>query len=169
MFRTALIAVAFVMLLVACGEAAEESAVVDESDAVEEIEQVEEVEQVEQVEEVVEEASPVVLPEPWPADFVLPANMIIAEETTDENGNAVIIANYPDGVERLNIWDLSDYFSEGPLLENWSILEIDGFNYHCSDMEFYCGLTSDQGNILCDGFWGTGNLLSVKLTWERPL
>ena len=36
-------------------------------------------------------------------------------------------------------------------------------------MEFYCGLTSDQGNILCDGFWGTGNLLSVKLTWERPL
>ncbi len=154
------------VLLSGCG-ASEEPADTTETSEVAEVTETEVVE--EEVVEVVEEAPAVVLlPEPWPQDFVLPANLVVVEQSEDENGNSVIVANFPDGVERPSISEFYHYLSDGVELENWSILEVEGFNSYASDMDFHVPLTSEAGIITCDGFWGAGNLLSVTLVWERP-
>lgn len=155
------------LLLTACGAAEEAPAVDVVDETVETAEEPVEIEEVPEVEEIVE-AEPVLFPEPWPQDLPLPANLVVVEETEDENGNSVIVMNFPDGVERPTISEFYHYLSDGEVLQNWTVMEVEGFNSHATDMNFYVPLESaEAGNIICEGFWGAGNLLSVTFTWER--
>lgn len=152
------------VLLTGCGAPEETAEVANEPVEVEEVTEVAEVVEVEEIEEV----APFTFPEPWPQDLPLPSNLVVVEETEDENGNSVIVVNFPDGVERPSFSEFYHYLSDGEALQNWTVMEVEGFNCHASDMSFYVPLESaDAGNIICEGFWGAGNLLSVKFTWER--
>ncbi len=139
-------------------ETVEETATTVESDSTETIPLEEEV-------EVEPAITSIALPEPWPVDFPVPDCFEVISNELNEDGNQVLIAAVPEGTDRPGVWDLGYFFRDN--MENWSIASEDNMDCVLTSMSFNVPLTQGTDHILVHGWFDTGNIMTIELTWTK--
>ena len=142
-------------------ETVEETEIAVEPDSTETIP----VEEVVEVEEEVPAITTIALPEPWPVDFPIPDCFEVISNELNEDGNQVLIAAVPEGTDRPGVWDLGYFFRDN--MENWSIASEDNMDCVLTSLSFNVPLTQGTDHILVHGWFDTGNIMTVELTWTK--
>ena len=147
------------VLILGCGAAEEPVADIDTEVVVEEIVVIEE--EVVEIEEVAG-----LLPESWPQEFNLPENMIVVEEL-EEEGQPVVLVQFVDGVEPLEMADMYNHFAEGAVGEDWEIPFADQNDCYSTSADFYVAIAHpDYRYMTIEGYNDVETTIpTLKLTW----
>ncbi len=154
------------VMAASCGDT--EPAPVEDTDETSEVEEV--TETVEETATTVEpdftETIPITaLPEPWPVDFPVADCFEVISNEVNEDGNQVLIAAVPEGTDRPGVWDLGYFFRDN--MENWSVASEDNMDCVLTSMSFNVPLTQGTDHILVHGWFDTGNIMTIELTWTK--
>lgn len=120
---------------------------------------------VEEVVEVEPAITTITLPEPWPVDFPIQDCFEVISNEVNEEGNQVLVAAVPEGTDRPGVWDLGYFFRDN--MENWSVASEDNMDCVLTSMSFNVPLTQGTDHILVHGWFDTGNIMTMKLTWTK--
>ena len=155
----------FAVLAASCGD--NEPAPVEDTDEQTDVEVVTETATipVEEVLEVEPAITTITLPEPWPVDFPIPDCFEVISSEVNEDANQVLIAAVPEGTDRPGVWDLGYFFRDN--MENWSIASEDNMDCVLTSMSFNVPLTQGTDHILVHGWFDTGNIMTMELTWTK--
>lgn len=153
--------IALAVTIAGCGETGEPVADTESEVSTEAVDIKEEVEI---VEETVVTGQ---LPDPWPADLLLPEGMIVVREAGNQDGYPLLVTQYADGTEPLALGDVYDYYCDQATNTDWTIPLPEQNDSTLTSTSFHLDLMHPEYMLIqLDGSSDaeTG-ILTVELVW----
>ena len=107
------------------------------------------------------------LPDPWPADLLLPEGMIVVMEAANQDGYPLLATQYAEGAEPLALSDVYDYYCNQAANTDWTIPLPEQNDSTLTSTSFHLDLMhSEYMLVQLDGSSDaeTG-ILTIELVW----